>query len=151
MWNLGSARGPLPRKKGPLFDENALQERFRVEIANNQVWELPGLGTPKELQKRQNFVKQPQIWADGTKVTERNQNADFCRKPQIFADSPFLLEIPAFGGCRKPQIFVGNRRFLQETAGNCRKPQIGLRHFRSVTFSLALSKKSGLRLIRLTF
>ena len=39
---------------------------------------------------------------DGTEVTQRAQYADFRRKPQIFADSPFLLEIPAFGGRRKP-------------------------------------------------
>ena len=65
---------------------------------------------------------------DGTKVAEKAENADSRRKPQIFADSPFLLEIPAFGGRRKPQIFAENRR----------KPQIGLRHLRSVTFSSAL-------------
>ena len=47
-------------------------------------------------------------------MTERTQNADF----RIFADSPFLLEIPSFGGRRKPQIFAENRRFSQKTTGN---------------------------------
>ena len=68
-------------------------------------------------------------------MTEKTQNADFRRKPQMFADSPFLLEIPQFRGRRKPQktqIFAENRNFSQKTA------QIGLRHLRSVTFSLAL-------------
>ena len=71
----------------------------------------------------------------------RRQTADFRR---------FLLEIPAFGGhkktqkttdfCRKPKIF----------AEKCRKTQIGLRHLRSVTFSLAL-KNFGLKNIGLIF
>ena len=63
---------------------------------------------------------------DGTKVTERAQNADFRRKPQIFADSPLLLEIQAFGGRRKPQIVAGNRRFSQKTAGNRRLGSVTL-------------------------
>ena len=53
-------------------------------------------------------------------MTETAQNTDFRRKPQIFADSPFLLEIPAFGGRRKPQK---TRRFSQETENFRRKPQ----------------------------
>ena len=53
---------------------------------------------------------------DGTKVTERAQNADFRRKPQIFADSPLLLEIQAFGGRMKPQKTADFRRKQQETA-----------------------------------
>ena len=69
-------------------------------------------------------------------MTERAQNADFRRKPQIFADSPFLLEIPAFGG--KPQIFADFRWKPKIFAENRRKAQIGLRHLRSVTFSSAL-------------
>ena len=36
-------------------------------------------------------------------MTERTHNADFRRKPLIFADSPFLLEIQAFGGHKKLQ------------------------------------------------
>ena len=43
-------------------------------------------------------------------MTESTQNADFRGKPQIFADSPFLLEIPAFGGHRKPQKTADFRR-----------------------------------------
>ena len=50
--------------------------------------------------------------ADGPKVTERAQNADFRRKPQIFAESPLLLEIPAFGG--RPET-AESRRFSQKT------------------------------------
>ena len=72
-------------------------------------------------------------------MTERAQNADFRRKLQIFADSPLLLEIQAFGGRRKPQETADFRR---KTADFCRKPeepQIGVRHLRSITFSLALS------------
>ena len=76
---------------------------------------------------------------DGTKVTERVQNADLRRKPQIFADSPLLLEIQAFGGRRKPQISAGNRRKPQIFAENRRKPQIGVCHLRCVTLSSALS------------
>ena len=71
-------------------------------------------------------------------MTERAQNADFRRKPQIFADSPFLLEIPAFGGRRKPQKTADFRRKPKIFAENRRKPQIGLRHLRCVTFSSAL-------------
>ena len=62
-------------------------------------------------------------------MTERAQNADFRRKPLIFADSPFLLEIEAFGGRRKLKIFAEDRR----------KPQIGLRHLRCITFRSALN------------
>ena len=72
-------------------------------------------------------------------MTERAQNADFRRKPQIFADSPFLLEIPAFGGRRKPQKTADFRRKPKIFAENRRKPQIGLRHLRCVTFSSALN------------
>ena len=64
-------------------------------------------------------------------MTERTQNADFRRKPQIFADSPFLLEIPAFGGRRKPQKTADFRRkpkiFAekpQETADWALSPQV---------------------------
>ena len=53
-------------------------------------------------------------------MTERNQNADFHRKPQTFADSPFLLEIPAFGGRRKPQKTADLRRKPKLFAGNRR-------------------------------
>ena len=56
---------------------------------------------------------------DGTKVTERVQNADFRRKLQIFAVLPLLLEIQAFGGRRKPasQKSAGNRRLGSVTLG----------------------------------
>ena len=69
-----------------------------------------------------------QAQGEGTKVTEKAQNADFRRKPQIFADS-LLLEIPAFGGRRKPQKtadFAENRRFSQKTAGNRRLGSVTL-------------------------
>ena len=81
---------------------------------------------------------------DGTKVTEKAQNAAFRRKPQIFADSP--LEIQAFGGHRKPQKTADFRRKSQTFAENRRKPQIGLRHLRCVTFSSApfLRKHQGM-------
>ena len=62
-------------------------------------------------------------------MTERAQNADFRRKPQIFVDS--------FGQRR----FSQKTGFSQKTEDFCRTPQetqIGLRHFRSVTFSSAL-------------
>ena len=71
-------------------------------------------------------------------MTARTKNADFRRKPQIFADSPFLLEISAFGGRRKPQKTADFRRKHKIFAENRRKPQIGLHHLRSVTFSSAL-------------
>ena len=74
---------------------------------------------------------QEALKGDGTKVTERAQNADFRRKPQIFADfHPFswkLKHLEGAGNRRKPQIFAANRR----------KTQIGLRHLRCVTFSSA--------------
>ena len=75
---------------------------------------------------------------DGPKVTERAQKADFRRKPQIFAESPFILEIPAFGGRRKPQETADFRRKPEIFAENRRKPQIGRRHLRCVTCSSAL-------------
>ena len=77
-------------------------------------------------------------------MTERAQTQIFADSPLIFADSPFLLEIQAFGG-REP---AENRGSSQKTADlrrkpmifaeDCRKPQTGLRHLRSFTFSLAL-------------
>ena len=91
-------------------------------------------------------LKQRALNGTERKVTERErtQNADFRRKPQILADSPFLLEIPAFGGRRKPQKTADFRRKPQIFAENRRKPQIGLRHLRSVTFGSALkSEKRG--------
>ena len=77
-------------------------------------------------------------FGDGAEVIERTQNADFRRKLQIFTDSPFPLEIQAFGGRRKPQKTTDSRRKPKNFSGNRRKPQIGLGHLRSVTFSSAL-------------
>ena len=72
-------------------------------------------------------------------MTEREPKTQiFTENPLIFADSPFLLEIQAFGGRRKPQKTADFRRKAQIFAENRRKPQIGLRHLRSVTFSSAL-------------
>ena len=57
-------------------------------------------------------------------MTERAQNPDFRRKPQIFADSPFLLEIPAFGeGAGFSQKTADFRRKPKIAAENRRKPQ----------------------------
>ena len=75
---------------------------------------------------------------DGTKVTEKAQNADFGRQLQIFADSPLLPEIQAYGACRKPQKTADSHRKPQIFAENRRKLQIGLRHLGSVSFSSAL-------------
>ena len=76
--------------------------------------EIPGYKQSKEIQKsKERKIRE----GDGTKVTERAQNTDFCRKRQIFADAPLLLEIQAFGGRRKPQIFAGNRRLGSGTSG----------------------------------
>ena len=80
---------------------------------------------------------------DGTKVTERAQNAHLHRKPQIFANSPLLLEFQAFVGHRKPQKTADFRRKPKIFAENRRKPQIGLHHLRCVTFGSALKCAGG--------
>ena len=62
-------------------------------------------------------------------MTEKAQNADFrAQKIVDFRRFALLVETQAVGGRRKPQIFKENST----------KPQIGLRHLRSVTFSLVL-------------
>ena len=76
-------------------------------------------------------------------MTERERERPKRRfAQQIFTDSPLkswkFRHLEGAGFSQKPADF---RRKPKIFAENCRKPQIGLRHLRSVTFSLALVKK----------
>ena len=108
-----------------------LTKRRRNFLGNNfccilgPVSRQPPLSEPLMQDEKEggfSLVGEGRAYGDGTKVTERAQNADFRRKPQFFADSPLLLK---FKWRRKLQIFAENRRFLQKTPGNYRKNSLG--------------------------